>query len=185
MACMTLNDIIVAALAQLDRGHDAQTLDVWRDKLTGFANDALMDLAYAVKPKRRETVRLAGGCFHTESLARGCLRVLAVEKEGRTLFFREEGESGRVRVRGCGGEDEAEVLYRCLPKPLSAATDEPELPAPCHPLIVTYAVARERSSADPASQRGANVYYQLYDAGRQRLRAHLGGEESFRITNRW
>ena len=34
---MTLNDIIVSALAQLDRGHDAQTLDTWREKLTRFA----------------------------------------------------------------------------------------------------------------------------------------------------
>ena len=38
---MTLNDIIVSALAQLDRGHDAQTLDIWRDKFTRFANDAV------------------------------------------------------------------------------------------------------------------------------------------------
>ena len=37
---MTLNDIIVSALAQLDRGHDAQTLDTWREKLTRFANEA-------------------------------------------------------------------------------------------------------------------------------------------------
>ena len=42
---MTLNDIIVSALAQLDRGHDAQTLDIWRDKFTRFANEAVVDLA--------------------------------------------------------------------------------------------------------------------------------------------
>ena len=42
---MTLNDIIVSALAQLDRGHDAQTLDTWREKLTRFANEAVLDLS--------------------------------------------------------------------------------------------------------------------------------------------
>ena len=44
---MTLNDIIVSALAQLDRGHDAQTMDVWRDKFTRFANDAVTDICAA------------------------------------------------------------------------------------------------------------------------------------------
>ena len=41
---MTLNDIIVSALAQLDRGHDAQSLDVWRDKFTRVANDGVTDI---------------------------------------------------------------------------------------------------------------------------------------------
>lgn len=40
---MTLNDITVGALDRLDRGHDAQTLEMWRDKLTMFANDALTE----------------------------------------------------------------------------------------------------------------------------------------------
>ena len=37
---MTLNDILTAALAQLDRGHDAQTLENYRVRLTQYANDA-------------------------------------------------------------------------------------------------------------------------------------------------
>ena len=51
---MTLNDIIVSALAQLDRGHDAQTLDTWREKLTRFANEAVLDLSEAYCPRRTE-----------------------------------------------------------------------------------------------------------------------------------
>ena len=46
---MTLNDIIVSALAQLDRGHDAQSLDVWRDKFTRFANDGVTDICATYK----------------------------------------------------------------------------------------------------------------------------------------
>ncbi len=182
---MTLNDIIVAALAQLDRGHDAQTLDVWRDKLTRFANDALIDLAYKVKPRREETMTLAGGRFFTGALSRRCLRVLAVKKNGETLIFEEKGPGGTIAVPACAGEETVTVCYECLPRELSAATDEPELPEVCQPLIVTYVVARERSSGDPAAQRGANIYYQLYEAGRQRLRPHLGEAECFRIRNRW
>lgn len=181
---MTLNDIIVAALAQLDRGHDAQTLDVWRDKLTRFANDALIDLAYKVKPCREEAITLAGGSFSAGALGRRCLRVLAVEKDGQTLTF-EEKPGGTIAVPACAGEEAVTVRYVCLPRELSAATDEPELPEVCQPLIVTYVVARERSSGDPAAQRGANIYYQLYEAGRQRLRPHLGEAERFRIRNRW
>ena len=49
---MTLNDIIVSALAQLDRGHDAQSLDVWRDKFTRFANDGVTDICATYKPRR-------------------------------------------------------------------------------------------------------------------------------------
>lgn len=37
---MTLNEILTAALAQLDRGHDAQTLENYRVRLTQYANDA-------------------------------------------------------------------------------------------------------------------------------------------------
>ena len=44
---MTLNDILTAALAQLDRGHDAQTLENYRVRLTQYANDAQRELADA------------------------------------------------------------------------------------------------------------------------------------------
>ena len=45
---MTLNDILTAALAQLDRGHDAQTLENYRVRLTQYANDAQRELADAL-----------------------------------------------------------------------------------------------------------------------------------------
>ena len=60
---MTLNDIIVSALAQLDRGHDAQTLDIWRDKFTRFANDGVTDLAEAYQPRAFPSPGPALSCF--------------------------------------------------------------------------------------------------------------------------
>ena len=62
---MTLNDIIVSALAQLDRGHDAQTLDTWRDKFTRFANEAVIDLSAAWCPRRTEDFTLSGKLIDT------------------------------------------------------------------------------------------------------------------------
>ena len=53
---MTLNDIVVSALAQLDRGHDAQTLDIWRDKFARFANDAVADLAINTRYRLNDPV---------------------------------------------------------------------------------------------------------------------------------
>ena len=72
---MTLNDIIVSALAQLDRGHDAQTLDTWREKLTRFANEAVLDLSAAYCPRRTEELTLDGKLLRTERLSRPCIRV--------------------------------------------------------------------------------------------------------------
>ncbi len=45
---MTLNDILVSALAQLGRGHDAQTMELFRARLTDYANDAQDDSARAL-----------------------------------------------------------------------------------------------------------------------------------------
>ena len=80
---MTLNDIIVSALAQLDRGHDAQTLDTWREKLTRFANEAVLDLSAAYCPRRTEELTLDGKLLRTERLSRPCIRVYGVKRLGR------------------------------------------------------------------------------------------------------
>ena len=82
---MTLNDIIVSALAQLDRGHDAQSLDVWRDKLARFANDAVLDLAEAFRLRRTESVVHENGLFFLSALSHACLSVLSVSQNGKNL----------------------------------------------------------------------------------------------------
>ena len=165
---MTLNDIITAALLQLDRGHDPVTLERWRNKLTRFVNDGVQDLACAFKPTRREEARLDGSMLDTATLERPCLKVVAVldGESGVALRHTPEDASGVMSVRAVGT---ATVVYQYLPREVNQPGDVPELPETLHPLIVLYAVARERMSGDVSTQGGANAYLQLYEAGKARL----------------
>ena len=181
---MTLNDIIVSALIQTGRGHDAQTMDTWRDKLTGFANDAIMDLALTVRPIRTENAAIANGRIDCNALERECIRVMSIRQCGREAdFYADERSAGMVRVNADDGE--AEIMYRFMPRMLTNATDEPELNEACQQLIVTYVVARERASGEVNTQRGGNIYFQLYETGKQKLRPHMGGRDAYMLKNRW
>lgn len=182
---MTLNDIIVSALAQLDRGHDAQTLDIWRDKFTRFANEAVIDLSAAWCPRKTEDYTLSGKRIDTRRLERECIRVHGVKRLGRYMNFFETGESGILCVPGAKADSLVQVNYRFAPRTLSNTSDVPELPDWCHGLIVCYVVGRERASGEVGIQRGSNIYFQMYEAGKAKLRPHMGGADSYRILNRW
>lgn len=180
---MTLNDIIVSALAQLDRGHDAQTLDIWREKLTRFANEAVVDLAGAYRPRAKEAYESADGLLDTGALSQTCLKVLSIQRGGRAEAFQAGPASGVIALPG--GPGLVEVTYRCLPPQMRAPTDEPGLPSWCHGLIVCYVVGRERAAGDVSLQRGGNIYFQMYETGKASLRPHMGEAESYRLLNRW
>ncbi|HWR19647.1 MAG TPA: hypothetical protein VN608_08490 [Clostridia bacterium] len=181
---MTLNDIIVASLAQLDRGHDAQSLDVWRDKLTRFTNDAVLDLAEAFKLRRTEMVAHESGLFFLDALSHGCLSVLSVSQNGKRLVFCFGETADRVYVKNASAEELA-VSYRFVPSLVSAPTDVPEVPEWCHGLIVTYVVGRERAAGEVSLQRGGNVYFQMYEAGKRQIRLHPGDAAAHKFINRW
>ena len=106
---MTLNDIIVSALAQLDRGHDAQTLDTWREKFTRFANEAVLDLSAAYCPRRTEDFTLTGKLLDTRKLSRPCIRVHGVKRLGRYMTFHETGDSGVLCVPGAKADSAVQV----------------------------------------------------------------------------
>ena len=161
---MTLNDIIVSALAQLDRGHDAQSLDVWRDKFTRFANDGVTDICATYKPRRTETIDTRDGTFTTAMLSRGCRKVLSVKRDGREEDFY-DGDASEVIVTS-GGPGKIQVTYRSVPREMFASTDEPDIPAYMHGLLVSYVVGRERAAGDVSRQRGGNIYFQMYEAGK-------------------
>ena len=182
---MTLNDIIVSALAQLDRGHDAQTLDTWREKFTRFANEAVLDLSAAYNPRCTEDFTLDGKLLDTRKLQRQCVRVHGVKRLGRYMSFFETGNSAVLCVPGAAANSTVQVNYRFAPETLSNTTDVPELPEWCHGLIVCYVVGRERASGEVGVQRGSNIYFQMYEAGKAKLRPHMGGADSYRIMNRW
>lgn len=178
---MTLNDIIVSALAQLDRGHDSQTIDDWRDKLTRYANEAVIDLATLLKLRRTDTLAVANGEINVLLLPKTCVKVLSVTQNGMELAFTQGSTNTNIAVSTTGN---VSVHYRYLPDDMSSPTDVPQTPEYTHGLIVSYVVARERASQDPSMQRGANVYFELYNAGKRTLKSNLG-EATHKIINRW
>ena len=178
---MTLNDILISALAQLDRGHDAETLEVYRDRLTGFANDAQSDLARALNLTRTERLTPSDGIVELSDLTRDCLKVVKVEQRGKQVQFL-KGDTGTIALPYI---DEAAITYRFEPKALSLPTDVSELPEHAHGLIVSYVVGRERMAGDVSTQRGANIYLSMYEAAKARLRPHYGDRGSYTIVNRY
>lgn len=178
---MTLNDILVSALAQLDRGSDVQTMDAFRARLTAFANDAQSDLARTLGFCKTETVQPDEGIVELSQLSRGCIKVLKAVQLGREVRFM-RGDTGSISLPY---NERAAITYICEPKPLSSPSDVSELPAHTHGLIVSYVVGRERMAGDVSTQRGANIYLSMYEAAKSRLRPHVGDSESYRIVNRY
>lgn len=143
-----------------------------------------MDLALTVRPIRTEKAAIANGRIDCNALERECIRVMSIRQCGREAdFYADERSAGVVRVNAEDGE--AEITYRFMPRMLTNATDEPELNEACQQLIVTYVVARERASGEVNTQRGGNIYFQLYETGKQKLRPHMGGRDAYMLKNRW
>ncbi|MCR5611419.1 MAG: hypothetical protein K6F68_06280 [Clostridiales bacterium] len=178
---MTLNDIIVSALAQLDRGNDSMTMDAYRKRLTDYANDAQSDLARALRLTRTETARPSDGIVELSDLSRDCLKIVRVEQLGHAVRFKST-DTGSVALPY---NETAKITYRYEPKRLEQPSDVSELPEHAHGLIVTYIVGRERMAGDVSTQRGANVYLSMYEAAKSKLRPHYGDHGSYEITNRW
>ncbi len=179
---MTLNDIIISALTQLDRGYDAKTVEIYRTRLTQYANDGQDDLALSLGLTKTETRPAANGVMDTNTLSRRCLRVERVCQRGHEVPFRTGSLMNRILLPY---EEPAEVTYRFLPNRLERANDVSELPEFMHSLIVTYVVGRERMGGDTSTQSGANIYLSMYNAAKAKLRGYIRDADSFSITNRY
>ncbi|HWS31050.1 MAG TPA: hypothetical protein VN512_13170 [Clostridia bacterium] len=162
-------------------GRDPQTIEDYADRMTTYANDAILDLADACKPIRTDVVAAVNGTINLSALPRTCLKILGVfgdkEIEFRTSNF------NTIAIMGADGT--YSVTYRYAPKPLCGQTDVPEIPENLHGLITTYVIARERSATDAGNQRGANVYFEIYNAGKRAIRPHYGEKDAYTIKNRW
>ncbi|MBO4385304.1 MAG: hypothetical protein J5854_07825 [Clostridia bacterium] len=178
---MTLNDILVSALAQLDRGNDPMTMDAFRKRLTDYANDAQSDLARALCLTKTETAHPSGGIVDLADLTRDCLKIVRVEQLGHPVKFK-SADTGTIALPY---NETATVTYRCEPKRLEQPSDVSELPEHAHGLIVTYVVGRERMAGDVGTQRGANIYLSMYEAAKSKLRPHVGEPAAYEIVNRW
>lgn len=179
---MTLNDIIVSALAQLDRAHDMQTVEVYRTRFAAFANDAQNDLALTLALKRTDEIEPVDGVADLTALTRRCIRVESVEQLGRSVPFR-SGDSPELIFLPYN--ERARITYRFAPKELRSATDISELPEAVHPLIVSYVVGRERMGGDVSTQGGGNIYLSMYNAAKAKLRGSASGGDPYTITNRY
>lgn len=176
---MTLNSIIIAALAQLDRGHEAQTLENWQDKFSFFADEAAMDIAQHLGLKRRGNAVAENG---KATIPENCLKVLKVERDGKPIPFLLADDEGSIKVDGDG---EIAITYHFAPKKLTNLSDVPEVPEYAHGLIVDYVVGRERAAQDPSMQRGANIFFEIYNEGKRKLKRNMGETDSYKIYNRW
>lgn len=179
---MTLNDIIVSALAQLDRSHDMQSVEVYRARFAQFANDAQNDLALTLALKRTDELEPADGVADLSCLPRACYRVESVEQLGGRVPFR-AGDAPNLLFLPYN--ERARITYRFMPKKLETATDVSELPEAVHPLIVSYVVGRERMGGDVSTQGGGNIYISMYNAAKAKLRGSAQAGDPYTITNRF
>lgn len=177
---MTLNEIIVAALSELGRGHDQRNIDSCRQKFTRFANDAIIDIAASMKLHMTEEVRIDGSTIDTVRLSHPCLKVIAITQDGFPLRFSSCEASDIVCVRGTGIVN---VIYRYMPAALSVPSDVPEIPEYMHGLIVSYVVGRERMSGDTSTQKGCDAYMELYET--EKMRILSAGSKENSIENKW
>ena len=177
---MTLKELLTGALQQLDRNTDSQTLELWRDKLTQYFNDAMIDLTDTLRPYRTDTLTLCHGALDTRALPRTCIKVLALSRGGRRYPFYYGTETGMLHVPAVGDGPMA-LTYRCLPKPLTVDTDVPELPEWSHGALISYAVGRERAAGDNMSISAARACFEIYNAAKRRMRADFGEFDAFNI----
>lgn len=128
---MTLNDIIYAALRQLERGTDAQTVDKFRRVFTDYANSGQRRLANRFKVTRLETVKLDDkGRFNVDSLERSCVLIEKITDGNGAVMSWDEIVTGLIEVTN-GANADVNVYYRYMPREMSSPTDVPELPLIC------------------------------------------------------
>jgi hypothetical protein len=181
---MTLKELLTGALLQLGRGTDAQTLESWRDKLTRYINDAMIDLTADLQPRRTDTLTLTDGTLITSELPRAAVKILALTRGDVRLPFYYGLATDRLRVP-CVEDGEIDVTYRYMPESLKVDTDIPDLPEWCHGALISYAVGRERAAGDGASIAAARACFELYNASKRVMRAHRGELDAYAIQNRF
>ena len=180
---MTLKELLTGTLLQLDRGTDAQTMESWRDKLTRYLNDAMIDLTSELQPRRSDTLQLVGGIIDLGGLPRSAVKVIALSRGGTRLPFYYGVSTEELRVPATA-DGEILVNYRYMPELLKVDTDIPELPEWSHGAMIGYAVGRERASGDAASIASARACFELYNAAKRMMRAHRGELDAYSIEHR-
>lgn len=181
---MTLYELITGALHELERPTDEVTVAAWRDRLTAYANEAVTDLSRTFHLWRRDPVVFTDGQADLNELPFPATKVLGVEREGVRLPFCYGTDTRTLTLKNLP-DGIATVVYRYAPKPLKEDTDVPDLTELCHPLIVLYMVARDRSHGDTYAVNTAKLNLSLYEAQKRKLRTDLDEPYRYRIYNRY
>ena len=79
---MTLNEIMVDALAQLDRSSDPAMLERYRLAFTSYANDVVQEIADDFRLTRTESVPLVDGAFAISDLSDICTKTSSACRGG-------------------------------------------------------------------------------------------------------
>lgn len=177
---MTLNEIVVAALKQEERGHDANVVDKYKGKFRQYANEAVIDLASSMGAYKTDTVTITDSVLDVSQLSRSCVKILSVTQDDVAVTFDDGDESDEVLV---GADGEIKVKYEYIPQELASDTDSPDVPTHLHALIVMWVVARSRSSGDVSAQNGSGIHFQLYNEFKRKLVKHRGSPSRYALTN--
>ena len=181
---MTLEDLIRNALAELEYPSDTAALPLWREKLIRFANEAVTDVTETFRPWRRDPLPLRDGMLTLSDLPYSASKVLGVERNGMRLPFCYGYSASVLRVPGVP-DGNVTVVYRYQPDPLVEPTDEPQLPSCCHPLLVTYMVARFCMQNDAQSMSHASAALSVYETMKRRLKMDFDEPAGFGIYHIW
>lgn len=184
MSAVTALELIQNALGELEHPGDTAALPLWKEKLLRFANEALVDLYETFRPWRRDPLPLVNGAIDLSALPYKVGKVLGVERGGVRVPFSYGTDTNTLRLRGIP-DGTMTVVYRYLPEPLVADTDEPVLPAACHPLIVLYMVGRFSLINDAQGMNHASAALSLYETRKRRLKLDFDEPTDFAITGRW
>ena len=166
---MNAQRLIELTLLKLDRPTDSATIELYRDRLLGYLNEAMLDLVIDLRPWRRDELPVAAGQAELSALPCSCLKVIAARVDGERRLFYYGPDRNTILFPGVV-DGVAEITYWYTPAPLGALSDEPQLPEMCLGLLVEYAAARERSRFDAASQNAARLELALY----RELKGELG-----------
>ena len=158
---MTTLQLMEMTLRKLDRPTDSDTVTLYKERLLGYLNEAMLDLTGEFRPWRRDDLTVTGGQADLSGLPRTCLKVLAARIDGQRHLFYYGSTRGTLLFPGVG-DGTVEITYRYQPDLLAQLTDVPQLPEGLQGLLVEYAAARERSRFDAASQNAARIDLTLY-----------------------
>ena len=179
---MTTLQLIQMTLRKLDRPTDNDTVALYRERLTGYLNEAIMDLTVELRPWRRDTVTVTRGKAELSTLPLACHKVLAARIDGKRRLFYYGSTRGTLLFPGMG-DGTVEITYRYQPDQLAELTDEPQLPAGLQGLLVEYAAARERGRFDAASQNAARLDLTLYRDLKGKLKRNYPAPDLSQIYN--